>query len=67
MIKDKKVAFGLYVVLFMVFWNIADLLWSTFINGSGYNFAVGSDLMFPLIAAIVTGYLFFFAKKEKDK
>ncbi len=63
MIKDKRTAFALYVVLFMVFWNIADILWASFVNGAGHDFAIGFDIVTPLIAAIVTGYLFFIAKQ----
>lgn len=60
MIKDKKAAFAIYVVLFVVFWNIAEMLWRT-VFGTGNNTA-GFDIVTPLIAAIVTGYLFFIAR-----
>ena len=59
-IKDKKTAFVIYVVLFVVFWNIAEHLWKTAVaTGSGIS---GFDIITPLIVAIVTGYLFFIAK-----
>lgn len=58
MIRDKKVAFAIYVALFVVFWNIAEMLWRT---AAGNN-AAGFDITTPLIVAIVTGYLFFIAK-----
>lgn len=63
MIKDKRIAFALYVVLFVVLWNILDLLWSKNVNGAGYDPAAGFDIVTPLIVAVVTGYLFFIAKK----
>ena len=59
MIKDKKTAFAVYVVLFVVFWNLAETLWRTSF-GAGNN-AAGFDIVTPLIVAIVTGYLFFVA------
>lgn len=34
MIKDKRIVFAIYVVLFVVFWNVADLLLGT-ITGRG--------------------------------
>ena len=34
MIKNKKLAFGLFVVLAVVLWNLLDYLWSVFIAGS---------------------------------
>ncbi len=60
MIKDKKTAFAIYVVLFVVLWNIAEILWRT-ITGSGSD-AAGVNIAIPLVAAIVTGYLFFIAR-----
>ena len=63
MIKDKKTAFVIYVVLFIVLWNLADLIWNTVISGGGYDFAVGMDIGTPLVVALVTGYLFFLAQQ----
>lgn len=60
MIKDKRIAFAVYVVLFVVFWNIVEILWRI-IAGTG-NDAGGFDMITPLIVAIVTGYLFFIAR-----
>ena len=60
MIKDKKTAFAIYVVLFVVFWNLVEMLWRTS-SGAGNN-AAGFDIVTPLIVAIVTGYLFFVAR-----
>ena len=59
MIGDKRIAFAIYVVLFVVFWNIAEMLWRT-IAGTG-NDAGGFDITIPLIIAVVTGFLFFTA------
>ncbi len=63
MIKDKRVAFALYVVLFIVFWNIIDILWSRFAEGAGYDPATGFEIVTPLIVALVTGYLFTVAEQ----
>jgi len=53
MIKNKKLAFGLFVVLFMAFWNLLDFIWTAVISGSSYHFSSGTDLAIPLILAIV--------------
>lgn len=58
MIKNRNTAFAIYVVLFVVFWNIAEMLWRTLISRSG---AGGIDIFLPLVLAIVTGFLFFMA------
>ena len=53
MIKDKKTAFAIYVVLFVVFWNIAEILWRT-ITGSGSD-AAGVDIAIPLFTYCLSG------------
>ncbi len=38
MIKNKKAAFGLFVVLFMVCWNLLDFIWTAVISKGAYHF-----------------------------
>ena len=54
-IKNKKLAFGLFVVLAVVLWNLLDYLWSVFIAGSPYHFSGATDVGAPLIPAIIIG------------
>ena len=63
MMKNKYVVFGLYVILFLTFWNVLDFLYSTLITNSKYQFGAGSDLFTPLVAALASGYLFFLRGK----
>ena len=64
MIKNKKLAFGLFVVLFMAFWNLLDFIWTAVISKGAYHFSGGSDLAIPLVLAIVTGYILFLRDKS---
>ena len=64
MIENRVVAFGLFVALFLVFWNIIDYLCTTFLTRNLYQFSAGSDLSTPLVTAVVLGYLFFLRNKE---
>jgi F0F1-type ATP synthase membrane subunit a len=59
MVKDKKTAFVIFVVIFMALWNLLDFLYSTLISKSGYQFKSTTDLMIPLGLALVLGYLQF--------
>ena len=59
MIKDKRVAFGLFVVLVAIFWNVLEFLYGTFITHNGYTFSVGTGMMLPLGLSLVLGYLLF--------
>lgn len=65
MIKNKYVAFGLFVVLFMVGWNLLDFIWSALITKSPYIFSAGTDLAIPLVAALVIGYFLFLRNKAE--
>lgn len=59
MIKDRKTAFTFYVILFVVIWNFADILWKVMAEQSGYTISTGFDIVTPLVIALVTGYMFF--------
>ena len=37
MIKNKYLAFGLFVALFLVLWHLLDFLFNTFITGKGFS------------------------------
>lgn len=63
MIKNKYVAFGLFVVLFLAFWHLFDFLFNTFVTGKGYQFSPIIDLAVPLATAIAVGCLLFIRKK----
>ncbi|MCR4962370.1 MAG: hypothetical protein K6B40_00660 [Firmicutes bacterium] len=65
MMKNKYIAFALFVVLVIAFWNLFEYLFSTFITGNVYQFSAGNDLGFPLAVAAVMGYLLFLHKKSK--
>jgi F0F1-type ATP synthase membrane subunit a len=59
MVKDKKTAFVIFVMIFTALWNLLDFLYSTLITKSGYQFKSTTDLMIPLGLALVLGYLQF--------
>ena len=67
MIKNKYAAFGLFIVLFFVFWHLLDFLYNTFITKNGYQFSPIIDLTIPLIVSVTIGYLLFLRKKKSDK
>ena len=64
MIKNRYVAFGLFVVLFVLFFNVLDVLYSVWIAGGAYRFSAGLDLGVPLLPGLLIGYVLFLHKKE---
>ena len=64
MVKNKYVAFVLFVVVFLAFWNLADYLYTTFITSGVYHFTAGTDGALPVGIAIVSGYLLFLRKNS---
>ena len=64
MVKNKYVAFVLFVIAFLAFWNLADYLYTTFITNGAYHFAAGSDGALPVGIALVSGYLLFVRKNS---
>ena len=65
MVKNKYLVFILFVVAFLVFWNLADYLYTTFIVNGTYRFVAGTDGAVPVVVAIVLGYLLF-VRKDSD-
>ena len=59
MVKNKYVAFVLFVIIFMAFWNLADFLFTTFITSGEYHFAAGTDGVIPAAVAVASGYFLF--------
>ena len=66
MIKNKYAAFALFTALCIVFCNVLDYLYVTFITQNAYQFTVTDDLLIPLAVAIVIG-LFLFLRKPAKK
>ena len=64
MIKNKYVAFGLFVAIFMAFWHLLDFLFNTFITGKGYQFSPVIDLVIPIAVSITVGFVLFLRKKN---
>ena len=62
MIKDKRVAFAIYVVVFVAVWRVVEMLLGSLTGEASSNAGV-IDISTPLIVALVTGYLFFLAKQ----
>ena len=62
--KNKYVQFGLFIVLFLAFWNLFDYLYSILITHSEYRFGVISDLLIPFVVAVVMGAITFLRKKN---
>ena len=52
MIRNKYVAFALYVTLTIVFYNVLDYVHKTFITGAGYQFTLTTDLVTPVLIGI---------------
>lgn len=64
MIKNKTASFVIFVVVAVVFWNILELIYSSFITKSGYQFDPAKSLGTPAVISIMVGYLLFLRNRE---
>ena len=60
---NRKIAFGLFVVLFVVFWDFLDFLYTVLVIGNSYQFDKNVGLVYPIVPAIIIGYFVFLRKK----
>ena len=67
MIRNRYLAYALYVATFVVFWNLLDYLLGTFLIGSGYRFTVARELVEPLVVGALIGYFAYLRGKKKDE
>ncbi|MBR7092911.1 MAG: hypothetical protein IKI50_07015 [Clostridia bacterium] len=64
MLKNRYAAFGLFVVVFVLFFNLLDFMYTAWIAGGTYRFSAGLDLGVPLLPGLILGYVLFLHKKE---
>ena len=65
MLKNRKAAFVLFIVLFLLFWNAMGYLYAVITKGA-FHFTAGSDLILPLVVSAVIGGLVFLREKNED-
>ena len=61
MIRNKAVAFGLFVILVIVLMNLLEYLYCAFLTHSAFSFSGG--VRFPLVVGLVVGYFAFLRNK----
>lgn len=67
MIKNKVVAFILFLIVFLLLWTGIDLLVTLVITRAQYHFEAWDDLILPLIIGAVLGYLFIIRGNGSEK
>ena len=52
--KDNKlVSILIYIIVFVLAWNILDYLYTSFITRGSYQFSVSTDMIVPLTVMII--------------
>ena len=64
-ISSKIVSILIYAIGFASVWNLCDFLYSTFITGTGYHFAISSDMITPLTLMLIIQIVEMSSKKNK--
>ncbi len=64
MVSNKYTAFALFLLLFLIFTNVLDFVYSTVITRTPYSFSTGGDLFVPLVTAAVLGYVLILRKED---
>lgn len=60
--KNKYFTYALFIILFLIFWNLFDYLFKTFFAELTYQFNM-NNLIIPFVISIVIGYLIFIKEK----
>lgn len=54
--KNKYIAFGMFIAFALIFWNFLDVLLSALISHTAYVFEPVRGLIMPLVTALAVGY-----------
>jgi hypothetical protein len=65
--NEKLKIVVLFVLVFMIVWNLGDYLYCTFITGSGYLFTFGDSVIKPFITALLLCALYYFFPLRKKR
>ena len=67
--KTIKTVLGgvLFVVICIGLWNLFDLIWKTWINGSGYQFSSSYHILYPLGIGVVMYLILFVVNTVRNK
>lgn len=60
--KNKYFTYALFIILFLIFWNLFDYLFKTFFAELTYQFNM-NNLIIPFVVSIVIGYLILIKEK----
>ena len=63
MIRNKYIAYALYVICFAGIWNLLDLAYRHFISGAGAS-GPFTGLGIPFVAAALSGYFLIFRRMD---
>lgn len=63
-LKNKYLAYALFIVIVVGFFNLFDYIYSEFITKSGFQFTAAADIGLPALVAAIMGYLLFLRKKD---
>ena len=69
MIKNKFLQSALYVVIFVLVWNLMEFLWDSLLTHEAMPFTVWNNVLKPLLlgVAVVWGTAAYMKKKTQQK
>ena len=53
MTKKQILSLVIYIICFILMWNLLDFLFNTFVTGKGYTFALSTDMLAPLTLMVL--------------
>ncbi len=65
--KGKYFLIVLYMVAFILVWDLCDFVAATFITKKGFHFEVVPNLIQPVFTGVIVGLLIFFTPKMRRK
>ena len=64
--KKQILSLVIYIICFILMWNLLDFLYNTFITGNGYTFAVSTDMLAPLTLMVLIHIIQMRSSRKKE-
>ncbi|GEM_PF-1065093 len=55
--KNRLIAMGIFIVTFIIFWNLFDFGYCKLISRSDWSFTAGKNILYPALMGLVISFV----------
>lgn len=55
--KNRLITLGIYILMFVILWNLLDLCYCKLISRSDWSFSPGNNILYPAVFGVMFSFL----------